>query len=125
MIYDFYDKPATIFDANLDLNPDNICNYDESEFAADPGKSKVLAPRNKPGFKLFCGGCRENITTLAVCNAPGKVLDLLTIFEGKNFQSYWHGDMALPNTSYEITVNGWKSILANQQTLSDNIHFSH
>ena len=107
VIYNFYDKPATIFDANPDLNPDNTWNFDESVFPTDPGKSKVIAPRNKPGFKLSYGACRENITTFAVCNATGNVLDPLIIFQGKNFQSLWRGDMALPNTFYGVTVNGW------------------
>ena len=107
VIYDFYDKLATIFDANPDLNPENIWNCDESGFPTDPVKSKVIAPRNKPGFKLSYGARRENITTLAVCNATGKVLDPLIIFQGKNFQSLWRGDMALPNTFYGVTVNGW------------------
>ena len=52
VVYDFYDKLATIFDASPDLNPENIWNCDESGFPTDPGKSKVIAPRNKPGFKL-------------------------------------------------------------------------
>ena len=85
VIYDFYDKLATIFDANPDLNPENIWNCDESGFPTDPGKSKVIAPCNKPGFKLSYGACRKNITTLAVSNATGKVLDLLIILQGKNF----------------------------------------
>ena len=72
VIYDFYDKLATIFDVNSDSNPDNIWNCDESKFPIDPGKSKVIAPYNKLGFKLPYGVHWENITTLAVCNATGK-----------------------------------------------------
>ena len=60
VIYNCYDKLETLFDANPDLNPDNIWNCDESRFPTDPGKSKVLAPHNKPGFKLFYGEHREN-----------------------------------------------------------------
>ena len=85
MIYDFYDKLATIIDANPDLNPDNIWNCDESGFPTDPGKSKVIAPHNKTGFKMSYGVHRENISTLAVCVAPGKIMDLLIIFQGKIF----------------------------------------
>ena len=107
VIYNFYDKLATIFDANPDLNPENVWNCDESGFPTDPGKSKATAPCNKPGFKLSYGACRENITTLAVCNATQKVLDPSIIFQGKNFQSLWHEEMALPNTFYWVTVNGW------------------
>ena len=106
VIYDFHDKLATIFDANPDLNPDNIWNCDEQGFPTDPGKSKVIAPRNKPGFKLSYGARRENIITLAACNFAGKVLNLLIIFQGKKFQSSQRGDMALPNTFYGVTVNG-------------------
>ena len=50
---------------------------------------------------------RENITTLVVCYAAGKVLDSLIIFQCKDFQSLWRGGMALPNTLYRVTVNGW------------------
>ena len=42
VIYNFYDKLATIFNANPDLNPENIWNYDELGFPTDPGKSKVI-----------------------------------------------------------------------------------
>ena len=51
--------------------------------------------------------CRENLTTLAVFNATGKVLGPLIIFQGKNFQSSWCEDMALSNTFYGVTINGW------------------
>ena len=63
LIYDFYDKLATISDANPDLNPGNIWNCDESRFPTYPGKSKVVAPHNKPGFKLSYGARCENRTT--------------------------------------------------------------
>ena len=51
--------------------------------------------------------CRENLTTLAVFNATGKVLGQLIIFQGKNFQSSWCEDMVLSNTFYGVTINGW------------------
>ena len=37
VIYVFNYQIATIFDANPDLNPDNIWNCDESRFLTDPG----------------------------------------------------------------------------------------
>ena len=52
VIFDLYDKLAAIFDANPDLNRDNIWNYDEPRFPTDPGKPKIMATFNKPGFKL-------------------------------------------------------------------------
>ena len=107
VIFDLYDKLAAIFDANPDLNRDNIWNCDEPRFPTDPGKPKIIATFNKPGFQLSYGSYREHVTTLAVCNAARKVLDPLFIFKGKHFQPLWYGDIALPNTFCGVTVNDW------------------
>ena len=55
-----------------------------------------------PG-KVTWGAGRENISTLAACNAEGRVLDPLVIFAGKT----WRGQAPLPNTMYGISPNGW------------------
>ena len=107
VIFYLYDKLAAIFDANPDLNRDNIWNCDEPRFPTDPGKPKIIATFNKPGFQLSYGSYREHVTTLAVCNAARKVLDPLFIFKGKHFQPLWYGDIALPNTFCGVTVNDW------------------
>ena len=57
-------------------------------------------------MKQCPGAGRENITVLAVCNAAGIALDPLVIFKGKNMQSTWFGDNALPNTFYGKSDNG-------------------
>jgi len=57
-------------------------------------------------LKLRFGAGRENITVLAVCNAAGIALDPLIIFKGKNMQSTWIGDRALPRTYYGKSENG-------------------
>ena len=107
VIYDFYDKLQFILDSNPDITAENIWNCDESGFPTDPAKSKVVGPTNQPAYKLSFGARRENITTLAVCSASGKVLDPLIIFQGKHFQSTWRGTQALPNCYYGVTKNGW------------------
>ena len=53
------------------------------------------------------GAGRENITVLGICNAAGVALDPLIIFGGKNMQTTWYGDKALPNTFYAKSENGW------------------
>ena len=42
-----------------------------------------------------------------ISRKSGRVLDPLIIFAGKNFQSTWKGEEALPNTMYGISSNGW------------------
>ena len=44
---------------------------------------------------------------MAVCNAAGKALDPVIIFGGKNMQSTWKSDKALPKTYYRRSDNGW------------------
>ena len=48
-------------------------NPDKSGFPTDSVKAKVIAPKGKVTNKLTCGVGRENITTLAVSNAAGRV----------------------------------------------------
>ena len=35
------------------------------------------------------------------------LLDPVIVFIGKNLQSTWRGDKALPNTMYGVSENGW------------------
>ena len=42
-----------------------------------------------------------------MCNAAGRVLDPLIVVAGKNLQSTWRGDRALPGTFYGISQSGW------------------
>ena len=57
----------TIADHNL--TPQQIWNCDESGFPTDPHKFKVVSVRGETAYKV---AARENITTLAVCNAAGR-----------------------------------------------------
>ena len=79
----------------------------ETGFLMDPQKSKVIASVGEVGFTTTGGAGRENTTVLDVCNGAGRVLDLLIIFQGKNLQSTWWGNKALPKIFYSISEKGW------------------
>ena len=106
IIYDFYDVLEKVVEEKK-LEPHQIWNCDESGFPTDPQKCKVVSVKGEVAYKVTCGAGRENTTTLAVCSAAGRVLDPLIVFSGKNLQSSWGGDKALPNTYYGISENGW------------------
>ena len=106
IIFDFYDVLENVV-AEGKLGPSQIWNCDESGFPTDPQKCRVVGPKGEVAYKLTCGAGRENITTLAVCNAAGKTLDPLIVFSGKNLQSTWRPDDALPDTWYGISDSGW------------------
>ena len=68
---------------------------------------QIVSVKGKTAYKITCGARRENVTTLAVVNAAGRALDPLVIFAGKNMQSTWRGNNALPGTFYGISDSGW------------------
>ena len=106
MIFEFYGKRRKIV-VEQKLTAKQIWNCDESGFPTDPGKCKVVSARGEKAYKVTQGPGRENITTLATCSAAGKVLDPMIVFAGKNLQTTWKGDKALPNTWYSISDSGW------------------
>ena len=106
IVYDFYEQLSNIISSKK-LQAHQIWNCDESRFPNDPHKCKVVSVKGKTAYKITCGARRENISTLAVVNAAGRVLSHLIIFGGKNMQSTWRGSNALPGTLYGISENGW------------------
>ena len=106
IINDFFDLLEETVQ-RLNLPASAIWNCDESGFPTDPQRSKVVSVKGETAYKVTSGARRENISTLAVCNAEGKALDPLIIFQGKNMQSTWKGEKALPYTLYGRSDNGW------------------
>ena len=106
VIYDFYEQLEEIV-TSKHLSAKQIWNCDESGFPSDPANCKVVSEKGKVAYKVTCGSGRENTTTLAVCSAAGECLDPFIVFSGKNLQSTWRGERALPGTLYGTSPNGW------------------
>ena len=106
LVYDFYDILEKVLEEK-NLTASQIWNCDESGFPTDPQKCKVVSVWGEVAYKVTAGAGRENITTLAACNAAGRVLEPLIVFSGKNLQSTWRVDKALPGTFYGVSEQGW------------------
>ena len=106
IIFDFFDIIEKII-KDQNLQGENIWNCDESGFPTDPTRAKVVGVKGETSYKVTSGAGRENITTLAACNAAGRAIGPLIVFKGANFQSIWRGRKPLPNTFYGISNNGW------------------
>ena len=106
IINDFYDTLEKIIEEH-NLQPSQIRNCDDSGFPSDSQKCRVVSVKGETAYKVTCGAGRENTTTLAVCSAAGRALDPLIVFSGKNLQSTWRGENALPGTYYGISDSGW------------------
>ena len=66
----------------------------------------MLLLQGKRALKQRPGTVRENITVFGECSAAGTALDPLVIFQGKNVQSTWFEDEALPKTFYRKSESG-------------------
>lgn len=108
VIYGFYALlEAEIKRLGIEDRPECIWNCDETGFPMDPSKFKTIGEKGKKSIRVTCGANRENITVLAVDCADGSCSDPLIIFKGKNLQTSWHGDKALPNTYFAVSESGW------------------
>ena len=105
IVNDFYDIIEKIVMEN-NLSPSQIRNCDESGFPTDPQCVKLLVSVETV-YKVTCRAGRENITTLAVCNAAGRAMDPLIVFNRKNLQSTWRGEKPLTETFYAVSDSGW------------------
>ena len=71
-------------------------------------KWKVVSKKGEIAYKVTYGPRRENIITLAVCNAAVKALDTLTVFQGKNWQTSWRPEKTpLKNIFCGLSESGW------------------
>ena len=80
IIYDFYNL---IEKGIQEKKLEHLWNCDESGFPTDPARCKVVSTKGEVAYKVTWGAGRENISTLAACNAEGRVLDPLVIFSGE------------------------------------------
>ena len=81
IIYDFYDTLEELFEQHK-FSASQVWNCDESGFPTDPQRNKVVSVKGQTAYKTTSGARRENITTLAVCNAAGRALDPVIVFAG-------------------------------------------
>ena len=108
IVYGFYDLLAKIMnDLGIENRPECIYNTDETGFPIDPKRCTTIGSKGTKTVRLTHGSNRENITVLATCCGNGKALDPLVVFKGKNMQSTWMGDKALPNIQYAVSDSGW------------------
>lgn len=111
IIYDFFEKcKSEMTRLNLLDKPGHIYNLDESGFVSDPTRTKVVTEKGQPAHRITQGSGRDNTTVLACCNAAGKVLPPLIIYEANKFWSTWVGQESegmIKGTFFGVSPTGW------------------
>lgn len=108
IIYEFYDLyEKKIKELKIEDKPTHIWNLDETSLCSDPSRVKLVSGVGQKAHRIQEGSGRENTTILGCCNAAGKVLPPLIVFQGSNLWSNWKGTHDLPGTFYACSEKGW------------------
>jgi hypothetical protein len=103
-INEFYDLlEEVVHRLGISEAPQNIYNCDETAFFIDPVGGKVVSAVGDRTKRVTAGAGRTCFTALACVSAAGTYLPPLVIFQGKNLQSSWKAQHALPCTMYGVS----------------------
>jgi len=90
VIHPYFDQLEKIFDEyDFHGKPHLVFNVDETSFAHDPTKTKVVGAVGQPCTRVISSCGRENTSVLVGSSASGIRLPLLIIFKGKNIMEDW------------------------------------
>lgn len=107
-IFGYFDRLKITLD-ELNIQPSNIWNLDESAFSHDPSKTKIVGGKGVPATRTVTGPGRENTTVLLACSAMGDKCPPLFIFKGKNVWNQWipNESEGFPGSTFAATSKGW------------------
>lgn len=102
----WFEKLKSLYE-EYNFLPENVWNCDESGFALNQGKVKVLSRRGACNPKIL-GGSNEktSYTVLACCSASGEYIPINILYKAKSLYNRWcHGGP--PSCTYDFSDSGW------------------
>jgi hypothetical protein len=89
-----------------DIPPSNIVNYDETCFADDPGRSKVLVRRKSKHPSRIMDSSKSATSVMFAASASGVMLAPYVVYKADHLWSTWTTG-GPPNCRYNRTASGW------------------
>ena len=102
MVADYFDNIEKELDG---VPPQNICNYDETNFANDPGAKKVVCQRGTRRLERVISNSKESTSVMFSGFADGTVLPLFVVYKGKHMHENWMSG-GPPGARYAATESG-------------------
>ena len=90
----------------LDVPPENIINYDETNLTDDPGASKVISRKGTKRVTNILNSSKASTSIMMSCTASGRALPVYVVYKAIHLYDTWcegGPDGAL----YNCTQSGW------------------
>ncbi|KAJ8909324.1 hypothetical protein NQ315_016043 [Exocentrus adspersus] len=105
-----YEVVETYF-ANLkqslkDVPSANVLNYDETNFADDPGAVKVVVKRGIKHAHRIMDTSKSSTSVMFAISGDGNLLPPYVVYKAKHLYPGWT-EGGFPNSRYNRTVSGW------------------
>ena len=86
--------------------PQNIINFDETNFTDDPGAPKVLAKRGVKHIERIVDSSKTSTSVMIAAAADGTVLPPYTVYKAKHLYPGWC-EGGIPGSGYNSNPSGW------------------
>lgn len=86
--------------------PENLVNFDETNFTDDPGAKKVLVRRGCRHPERIIDHSKTSISVMMAASASGQLLPPYTLYKAKYLYPTWIED-GLPESRYAVSNSGW------------------
>lgn len=89
-----------------DIPPENIFNYDETNFVDDPGKKLVVVKRGTKHPEVIKDTSKTSISVMFCVSADGKMLPPYTVYKAKHMYPTWV-EGGVEGACYNRNDSGW------------------
>lgn len=102
-VRDFFHKFCKVAEG---VPPQNIFNYDETNFTEDPGAKKALFARGTKYAEKVCDSSKSAISVLFCGSATGVLLPPYVVYKATNCYPAWTNN-GIPGAVYSSSTSGW------------------
>lgn len=103
VINSYFDE---LYQAIENVPPENVINYDETNFSDDPGKIKVITKRGSKHCDRVMDTSKTNISVMVAVAASGTLLPAYIVYKALHLYPTWI-ENGPPGAVYNRSKNGW------------------
>lgn len=88
------------------IPPENVINYDETNFSDDPGKKKYVCKRGAKHCDRIVDHSKTSISVMMAASGSGELLPPFVVYKAKHRYEEWE-ENGPPGTRFSISKSGW------------------
>lgn len=89
-----------------DVVPENLINYDETNFSDDPGRPKVISKRGAKHCDRVMDHSKTSISVMMAASAAGDLLPPFVVYKAKHRYVEWE-ENGPAGCRYSVSKSGW------------------